>query len=115
MQHARQALALARQYGERGFEAEALYRLGAVHAQTDPLEVVQSEARYQQALALAEKLGMRPLVAHCHHGLGRLYCQAGRRAPARAALSTAIGLYRTMDMTFWLPQAEAALVQLAAR
>jgi hypothetical protein len=58
---------------------------------------------------------MRPLVAHCHHGLGRLYCQTGRRAPAHAALSTAIGLYRTMDMTFWLPQAEAALVQLAAR
>ena len=61
MPHARQALALARQCGERGFEAEALYRLGAVHAQTDPPEMVQSEARYREALALAEALGMRPL------------------------------------------------------
>src|SRR5262249_31767478 len=43
-QHARQALALARQYGERGFEAEALYQLGAAHAQADPPEVAQSEA-----------------------------------------------------------------------
>jgi tetratricopeptide (TPR) repeat protein len=32
MQHARQALDLARQYGERGFEAHALCQLGAVQA-----------------------------------------------------------------------------------
>src|SRR5207249_4619713 len=30
-----------------------------------------------------------------------------RREQARSALATAINLYRTMDMTFWLPQAEA--------
>jgi tetratricopeptide (TPR) repeat protein len=114
MQHARQALALARQYGERGFEAEALYRLGAVHARTDPPEVVQSEARYRQALALAEELGMRPLQAHCHLGLGTLYAESGQRAQACTALSTAIALYQAMDMTFWLTQAEAALGQLAA-
>jgi hypothetical protein len=67
---------------------------------------------YQQALALAEALGMRPLVAHCHLGLGRLYGQTGRGAQARAALSAAIALYRAMDMAFWLPEAEAALVQV---
>jgi electron transfer flavoprotein alpha/beta subunit len=32
---------------------------------------------------------------------------------ARAALATAIGLYRAMGMTFWLPQAEATLAQVA--
>ena len=31
---------------------------------------------------------------------------------ARAALSTAIEMYHTMDMTFWLPQAEATLAQV---
>jgi hypothetical protein len=56
---------------------------------------------------------MRPLVAHCHLGLGRLYGQTGRAAQARAALTTAIDLYRAMDMPFWLPQAEAALAQVA--
>jgi hypothetical protein len=55
---------------------------------------------------------MRPLVAHCHRGLGALYAQTGRRWQARAALTTAIDLYRDMDMTFWLPQAEAALAQV---
>jgi class 3 adenylate cyclase/tetratricopeptide (TPR) repeat protein len=111
-QHAHQALALARQLGERGFEAEALYQLGAVHAQADPPEVAQSEARYREALALAEELGMRPLQAHCHHGLGTLYARSGQRGQAHAALATAIDLYRAMEMTFWLPQAEATLAQV---
>jgi Flp pilus assembly protein TadD len=61
---------------------------------------------------LAEELGMRPLQAHCHCGLGTLYAKTGRQEPARAELSTAIALYRAMDMTFWLPQAQAALAQV---
>ena len=111
-QHARQALDLARQHKERADEALALYQLGVVHAHADPPDAASAEAHYQQALALAEELGMRPLVAHCHLGLGQLYHQTGRGAPARAALTTAIDLYRAMDMTFWLPQAEAALEQV---
>jgi tetratricopeptide (TPR) repeat protein len=110
-QYAHQALDLARQHKERANEAYALHQLGAVWAHADPPDVVQAEAHYQQALALAEALGMRPLVAHCHLGLGRLYGQIGRGDQARAELSAAIALYRVMDMTFWLPQAEAALGQ----
>jgi hypothetical protein len=67
---------------------------------------------YRQALALAEDLGMRPLQAHCYLGLGTLYAQTGQREQTRAALTSAIDLYRTMDMTFRLPQAEAALAQV---
>ena len=74
--------------------------------------VEQAEAHYHQALALAEELGMRPLQAHCHRGLGTLYATTGQREQARTELSTAIELYRAMDMTFWLPQAEAALAQV---
>ena len=55
---------------------------------------------------------MRPLQAHCHRGLGTLYATTGQREQARADLSAAIELYRAMDMTFWLPQAETALVQV---
>ena len=64
---------------------------------------------------MATELGMRPLQAHCHHGLGQLYHQTGRAEPARTALVAAIGLYRAMDMTLWLPQAEAALAQVEGR
>jgi hypothetical protein len=38
----------------------------------------------------------------------------GQLEKARAALSTAIALYRAMEMTFWLPQAEATLAQVGA-
>jgi tetratricopeptide (TPR) repeat protein len=112
-QHACQALGLARQHKERGNEALALHQLGVVQAHADPPDAAQAEAYYRQALALAEELGMRPLQAHCHLGLGRLYHQTGRREQAHATLTTAIDLYRAMDMTFWLPQAEAALAQVA--
>ena len=55
---------------------------------------------------------MRPLQAHCHHSWGMLYVKTGQPEQARTALSTAIELYRDMDMTFWLPQAEATLTQV---
>ena len=66
----------------------------------------------RQALALAEELGMRPLQAHCHLGLGTLCATTGQRELARAALGAAIALYRAMEMTLWLPQAEATLAQV---
>jgi tetratricopeptide (TPR) repeat protein len=111
-QHARQALDLARQLKDRGNEAHALHQLGVVQAHANPPDTEQAEAHYRQALALAEALDMRPLVAHCHHGLGRLYHQRGQREQARAALTTAIDLYRAINMIFWLPQAEATLAQV---
>ena len=111
-QYASQALDLARQQKERGHEALALHQLGVIHAHADPPEVTQAEEYYLQALALAEELGMRPLQAHGHRGLGTLYATTGQREQTRAALSAAIDLYRAMDMTFWLPQTEAALAQV---
>ena len=71
----------------------------------------EGEAHYREALAQAEELGMRPLQAHCHLGLGSLYAEIGQQEQARGELSIAIGLYRAMDMIFWLPQAEATLAQ----
>jgi tetratricopeptide (TPR) repeat protein len=111
-QHARQALDLARQIKNRRDEARALHQLGALHAYTTPPDGAQAEAYYQQALALAEELGMRPLVPHCHRGLGTLYAAIGQQGQARTALSTALTLYRDMDMLFWVPQTEAALTQV---
>ena len=112
---AERALALARAHQERGHQAYALRLLGEIAARREPPEVEQAEAHYRQALALAEELGMRPLQAHCHLGLGTLYAAIGQREQARTELSTAIELYRAMDMTFWLPQAEAALAQVEGR
>ena len=58
--------------------------------------------------ALADELSMRPLQAHWHLGLGTLYATTGQREPTRAALATAIALYRALDMSFWLPGGSGA-------
>ena len=101
-------------------EALALHQLGVVQAHADPPDAEQAEAHYQQALALAEELGMRPLQAHCHHGLGRLYTNWPAQRPRCPDAAThrpvrCHRLYRAMDMTLWLPQAEAALAQVEGR
>ena len=109
---AERALALAREHQERGHQAYALRLLGEIAARREPPESAQAEAHYQQALALANELGMRPLQAHCHLGLGTLYATTASQSRPMPRLSTAIELYRAMEMTFWLPQAEAALAQV---
>jgi class 3 adenylate cyclase/tetratricopeptide (TPR) repeat protein len=109
---AQRALTHAREHKERGHEAHALRLLGEIAAQCHPPEVAEADARYRQALALANELGMRPLQAHCHRGLGTLYASVGQQEQARTELSTAIEMYQSMAMTFWLPQAEAALAQV---
>jgi tetratricopeptide (TPR) repeat protein len=108
------ALETACKYQERGHQVHALRLLGEIAAHRDPPDVDAAAAHYRQALALAEELGMRPLQAHCHRGLGTLYAATGQREQARAELSMAITMYQAMEMTFWLPQAEAALAQVDA-
>src|SRR5262249_28158432 len=109
---AQRALDRSREYKQRGYQAYALRLLGEIAAHREPPDVDQAIIYYSQAQALAEERGMRPLVAHCNRGLGTLYAKSGQREPARAALAAAIDLYRAMEMTFWLPQAEAALAQV---
>jgi tetratricopeptide (TPR) repeat protein len=110
-----QALDFARQYQQRGNQAWALWLLGESTARQASPKIASAASHYRQALALAEELGMRPLQAHCHRGLGMLYATTGQREQARTALSTAIEMYQSMEMAFWLPQAEAALAQVEGR
>ena len=109
---ARSALAFARTLMARGYEAYALWLFGERHVLQEPLA---AERYYQQALALANELGMRPLQAHCHRGLGTLYSQTGQSEQARDELSTAIEMYRDMEMRFWVPETEAALTAVEGR
>jgi tetratricopeptide (TPR) repeat protein len=114
-QRAAQAFELACQYQQRGLQARAVWLLGESTARHESPAVEPAAGHYCQALALAEELGMRPLQAHCHRGLGMLYSKLGQQEHARGELSSATEMYRTMAMTFWLPQAEAALAQVEER
>jgi predicted ATPase/class 3 adenylate cyclase len=115
MQLGQQALEVTRAQKQQGSQAYALRLLGDIAARRTPPAVEEAERHYREALALAEALGMRPLQAHCHCGLGMLYAKLDQRQQACAALATAVDLYRAMDMTFWLPEAKAALAQVQER
>jgi class 3 adenylate cyclase/tetratricopeptide (TPR) repeat protein len=95
--------------GERGSEAQCLRALGEAEACGDSPDAEAARTHLEEALALATELGMRPLVAHCHLGLGKLYRRTGKWEQAQEHLTTATMLYREMDMTYWLEQAEAEL------
>jgi tetratricopeptide (TPR) repeat protein len=96
------ALALARERGQRGYEAWALRHLGEIASSRDPLDAETAEGHYRAALGVASELGMRPLVAHCHLGLGKLYRRTGKHEQVREHLATATTMYREMGMRFWL-------------
>jgi hypothetical protein len=48
---------------------------------------------------LAEALSIRPLVAYCHSDFGGFYAMMDRYQQARAELSTAVALYRSIAMS----------------
>jgi class 3 adenylate cyclase/tetratricopeptide (TPR) repeat protein len=109
---AERLLALGRERGERSTEARGRHLCGELAMQCEPPQTEAAETHYRAALAVAQELGMRPLQAHCHRGLGTLYGKIGRPDPAHAELSTAIALYRAMEMSFWLAQAEVVLAEV---
>jgi hypothetical protein len=97
---------LARERGERGYEAGALRLLGEIASDGGQPDVATAEAHYGAAMAIASELGMRPLVTHCRLGLSRLDRRVGNRARAEEHLTTATAMYREMGMRFWLEKAE---------
>jgi tetratricopeptide (TPR) repeat protein len=112
---ANRTLEHARRRQERSNQAYVLCLLGEIAVRRDPPVSDQAGDYYRQALSLTEELGMRPLQAHCHRSLGMLYAATSQREQARTELSTAIEMYTSMEMTFWLPQAEAMLAQVEGR
>jgi ATP/maltotriose-dependent transcriptional regulator MalT len=105
----REALALAREHGERAHEAWALHFLGEIAAHDGRFDAPTAKRSYREALALASELGMHPLAAHCHLGLGMLHRRTGETDEAREDLTVAAAMFRELEMVDGLAQAEAAL------
>jgi tetratricopeptide (TPR) repeat protein len=108
---AARALELALEHRGRGHQAWALRLCGEIASRRDPPDLDQAEGHYRQALAVAEELEMRPLVGHCHLGLSRLYRQGVEQQQAQEHLTTAMSIFREMDMGFWLARAEAEIFE----
>jgi hypothetical protein len=109
---AEQALALAREHGERGYEARALWLRADIALRSDPPVAERVMEHATRALALADELELRPLAAHCHFMIGRVSSREGKRDSAERSLGAAAALFREMNMALWLSEAEADHQQL---
>ncbi len=105
-----EALALARRYGQGGWEAWALRLLGEVTARRGRLDLTAVETHFREAMVLGSEREMRPLLAHCRLGLGEAYQRAGDHARAHAEGARALAEYRALDMPYWQARAEAMFV-----
>jgi hypothetical protein len=110
-QTATRAADLARTRGEPGFEAWSHCLLGDA-ASGERLEPESAERNYRAALNLADPLRLRPLVARCHFGLGRIFRRTGSLSRAGEHLAAAAPMFREMEMTYWLEQAEAEMARM---
>ena len=106
-----EAVALARRYGQRGWEAWAL-RLQGEHAVARAAPDVAHD-RFAEAMALAGERGMRPLLAHCRRGLGHARALQHDRDGAHAEVAAALSEYRAMAMPYWIARADADLAKLS--
>jgi tetratricopeptide (TPR) repeat protein len=95
---------------------------GVGHLSLRQGDLSQAMRVLERGLALSETMHLPLSLTTCKARLGVAYALAGRRPEALplleqacAALSTAIEMYWTMGMTFWLPQTEAALAQVEGR
>jgi class 3 adenylate cyclase/tetratricopeptide (TPR) repeat protein len=111
-EYAERAVTFARERRQRGYEAWATRLQGDIASRRDQPDIEGATASYRDGIALARELGMQPLLAHCRLGLGTLSAKVGRREEACSELSAAIGLYRAMNMAFWLAKAQGALAKL---
>ncbi len=75
LEKARHAEQLARDNGEKAHVAKAVFLLGAIQAQQDP---VAADTAYRDALQRAEHHHMRPLIVDCWLGLADVERRLGR-------------------------------------
>jgi tetratricopeptide (TPR) repeat protein len=75
--NARAAVALARQYRERGNEAYALWLLGRIGLQSEPVDHSGIGQLVRAALDVAGGSGMQPLITKCHGVLTKLQQRLG--------------------------------------
>jgi tetratricopeptide (TPR) repeat protein len=91
---AQQALALARQLGDRGAEARVLWNFQLLVMYSG--RMAEAIPYGEQAAALAGELGLHELQAHALQDLSLAYMGVGRLAPARAVLDESAQLWRAL-------------------
>ena len=110
--YAERALALSRESGSHWFEQISLRHLArALMLSGSDLE---GEDQLRTAVQMAERMEAKPELAHCRRDLGNYYSRTGRPSDAARELNAAVELYRSLGMTFWLPETVSMLEKVRA-
>ena len=102
------------QHQERGHEAYALRLLGEIAAQRDSSGGRAGRSPLPPSPRPGRGAGHAPAPGPLPPGPGHAVCHDRPAGAGPRRASTAIEMYRAMEMTFWLPETEAALAQVEA-
>ena len=108
-----EALAVARERGERGDEGWALHLTAEIAARREPPDLERAAAAYREALAIAVALEMRPLEARCHLGLGTVLRRGRTVSQAREHARRATDLFAGLGIERWRRAAEALSTEVS--
>jgi tetratricopeptide (TPR) repeat protein len=98
LDHARNALELARKHTYRAIEVDALRLLADVHRTAASPHNDEAERAYREASEICLELGLRPEYARAQIGLGQTLMQSGRAEEAGQLLEQASELCRSMGL-----------------
>ena len=102
----KKALDIFHNTGERCFGAWSLLIAAKIHFKTN--DERRGEQKLRQAIDIAERLKMWPLQAHCYFELGKSLMKH-KDTECQKYFKKSVDLFRSLDMNFWLPDAETLL------
>lgn len=110
---AAEALAVARERGEKGDEGWALHLTAEVAARRDAPDTGRAAGLLRDALAIARALEMRPLEARCHLGLATLASRRRAVAEVKEHGTLAAALFEAMGIARWRRETDALIADPA--
>ena len=86
--------------------------LGSVLARIGKERYEEAEECIERALIILNEYGLRPWLANGILALGEIYAHSGQMKKAMEALRKAAGMFREMEMEYWLERTKRVLEKL---
>ena len=86
--------------------------MGQISGKTKPLQIDKAEECILKAIEIYKELKAEPHSSLGHLHLGELYLNAGKKEKAIDNLKKAEGMFREMDMDYWLGKTREVLAGL---
>ncbi|MBC2717816.1 MAG: hypothetical protein HF978_21135 [Desulfobacteraceae bacterium] len=116
IKHARdsieETLTLSRKIDSKYIEAKSLILKGRISGKMTPSEMDTAENNILDGLESLETMKLKPDTAQGYLYLGELYADNGQKEKAFENLTKAEGMFKEMEMDYWLERTKKILVRL---